>query len=69
MNWASTTTTSTSQAAQTTATLLAGSDLFDDVGLGVESGENDSPAWLGFDDAEGDANLDDPDRPSRDSTL
>ena len=49
--------------------LASGSDLFDDVGLGIESGENDSPAWLGLDDADGDANLDDPDRPNRDSTL
>ena len=45
--------------------LDADSDLFNDVGLGVESGENDSPAWLKFDDADSDES----DRPNRDSTL
>ncbi len=42
-----------------------GGDLFDDLGLGGDSGEDDSPAWLNFDDAD----PDETDRPSRDSTL
>ncbi len=46
-----------------------GSDLFDDVGLGVESSENDSPAWLDFKFPADDADSDGTDRPSRDSTL
>ena len=45
--------------------LDAGSDLFDDVGLGVDPDAKDGPAWLDFDDADSE----DPDRPSRDSTL
>ncbi len=45
--------------------LGAGSDLFDDVGLGLDSDAKDGPAWLEFDDADSE----DSDRPSRDSTL
>lgn len=49
--------------------LDAGSDLFDDVGLGIDSGDNDSPAWLKFDDSNGDDDSSDFDRRNRDSTL
>jgi len=45
--------------------LDAGSGLFDDVGLGVDTDAKDGPAWLEFDDADSE----DPDRPSRNSTL
>ena len=47
----------------------ADSDLFNDVGLGANSGADDRPAWLNFDDPDGDANSDDPDRPRGESTL
>ena len=49
--------------------LDAGSDLFDDASLGLESTAKDAPAWLGFEDPESDADSADPHRPSRDSTL
>lgn len=51
------------------AGLDAGGDLFDDVGLGLDSGAKDGPAWLDFEDPDGDADSADPHRPNRDSTL
>lgn len=51
------------------ASLDAGSDLFDDLGLGLDSAAKDGPAWLEFDDPDADADSADPDRPSGDSTL
>lgn len=49
--------------------LDAGGDLFDDVGLGLDSAAKDAPAWLDFEDSAGDADSPDSDRPNRDSTL
>ncbi len=49
--------------------LDAGGDLFDDVGLGLDSAAKDGPAWLDFEDPAGDADSPDSHRPNRDSTL
>ena len=51
------------------AALDAGGNLFDDVGLGVDSDDDDRPAWLALNDPNDDADDDETDRPRRNSTL